>query len=357
MAGAGTASAKPKAPPIGHVFTIVLENKDYDSTFGPAGEAPYLGQTLASKGQLLTDYYGTGHFSLGNYITLVSGQSENPSTQSDCGTFSEFSPLSQAPYGQAVGSGCVYPAQYETVADQLERAGYTWRGYMQDMGDDPVRDNGTSCAHPPIGARDTTQKASPTDQYAARHNPFMYFHSVIDDAASCAKHVVNLDRLTADLRKERKTPNYSFITPDLCADGHDETCADPSQPGGYAGIDGFLRAWVPKIMKSKAFKHDGVIFITFDEAEDDASACCYTPAGPNSPLQGIFGPGGGRTGTVVISPFVKKGSINPHPYNHYDMLRTVETIFGLKPLGYAGAPGVSAMGRDVFAKRPKKHRG
>jgi phosphatidylinositol-3-phosphatase len=62
------------------VFTIVLENKNYESTFGPPSTAPYLSQTLRAKGQLLTDYYGTGHASLGNYITLISGQSENPTT-------------------------------------------------------------------------------------------------------------------------------------------------------------------------------------------------------------------------------------------------------------------------------------
>src|SRR5215211_5405731 len=56
-------------PPIKHVFTIVLENKNYDDSFGESPMSPYLGDTLPRKGQLLTEYYGTGHFSLGNYIT------------------------------------------------------------------------------------------------------------------------------------------------------------------------------------------------------------------------------------------------------------------------------------------------
>ena len=349
------AAAKPKLPPIGHVFTIVLENKDYDKSFGPTSEAPYLANTVTSKGQLLTDYYGTGHASLGNYITLISGQSENPTTQADCGTFSDFTALAQAPFGQAVGAGCVYPTQYQTIADQLEKAGYTWRGYMEDMGDDLTRDGSATCSHPAIGAMDNTQRATATDQYATRHNPFMYFHSVIDDAASCNKHVVNLDKLTKDLKKPKKTPNYSFITPDLCADGHDATCADPSQPGGYAGIDEFLKTWVPRITKSKAFKRDGVLFVTFDESESDGTACCFTPTGPNALLQGIYGPGGGKTGTVVISPFTKAGSTNARTYNHYNMLHTVEDIFGLKHLGYAAEPSVNSFGKDVFAKKPKSH--
>jgi hypothetical protein len=34
---------------------------------------------------------------------------------------------------------------------------------------------GTPCRHPAIGALDNTQKAQVGDQYAARHNPFVYF--------------------------------------------------------------------------------------------------------------------------------------------------------------------------------------
>ena len=46
--------------------------------------------------------------------------------------------------------------------------------------------------------------------------------------------------------------------------------------------------------------------------------------------------------------FVKPGTINPIPYNHYNYLRTIESIFGLKYLGYANRPEVTNFGRDVF---------
>ncbi|MDX6582520.1 MAG: phosphatidylinositol-3-phosphatase [Solirubrobacterales bacterium] len=353
--GAKPTPAAPKPPPIKHVFTIMLENKGYDETFGDPPGSTYLAQTLPAKGQLLTQYYGTGHFSLGNYITMISGQSENPTTQSDCGAgFVDVTPGTIAADGQAVGSGCVYPANVSTVADQLEKADLTWRAYMEDMGDDPARDGGTNCAHPAIGANDVSHTASPTDQYATRHNPFVYFHSIIDDYASCSKHDVNLDQLKTDLKKQQKTRNYTFITPDLCRDGHDATCADPNQPGGYAGIDGFLREWVPRILKSKAYKKDGLLIVTFDEAEYDgtpeaAASCCFAPTGPNAAQQGIAGPGGGRTGAVLLSPFIDKGTVNDTPYNHYDYLHTIEQIFGLKYLGYAAHAGVRSFGRDVFS--------
>jgi hypothetical protein len=54
-------TARADRPPIKHVFVIVLENKNFDETFGPASEAPYLARTLTAKGQLLRQYYGTGH--------------------------------------------------------------------------------------------------------------------------------------------------------------------------------------------------------------------------------------------------------------------------------------------------------
>lgn len=59
---------------ISHVFVIVLENKDYDDTFGASEQAPFLQKTLTAMGAKLTQYYGTAHASLGNYIAMISGR-------------------------------------------------------------------------------------------------------------------------------------------------------------------------------------------------------------------------------------------------------------------------------------------
>ena len=74
--------AAAQRPPIRHVFTIVLENKSFDETFGPNSSAPYLSKQLTAQGELLTNYYAIGHNSLPNYIALVSGQAPNAITQS-----------------------------------------------------------------------------------------------------------------------------------------------------------------------------------------------------------------------------------------------------------------------------------
>jgi hypothetical protein len=321
------APAQAKGRPIRHVWVIELENKDYDTTFGPDSPAKYLSKTLVSKGRLLPNYYGIGHLSLDNYIAQVSGQAPNMITQSDCQFYQEFLPGLPGPNGQSIGQGCVYPPSVLTVGDQLEAAHRTWRQYAEDI---PA-----PCYHPDLNSRDPYQSASADNQFATRHTPFLYFHSVIDQE-SCAQQVVGMPPLTRDLRSVATTPNFSFITPDLCSDGHDTGCAD-GRPGGLVSIDAFLKTWVPRIMASPAFKQDGLIIVTFDEAEfpSDSSSCCNQPMSFNTPMQGVNGPGGGRVGAVLLSPFLKGGSKDTTAYNHYGFLRTIEDLFGLDPLGHA----------------------
>ena len=69
-------------------------------------------------------------------------------------------------------------------------------------------------------------------------------------------------------------------------------------------------------------------------------------------MPGIEGPGGGRTGTVVLSRYVTPGSTNDTPYNHYALLRSLEDLFGLSHLGYAGAGGLRPFGADVYNAAP-----
>jgi phosphatidylinositol-3-phosphatase len=383
----GVATPAPAATPrIGHVFILMLENEGYQRSFGPRSPAIYLNH-LAARGALLKNYYATSHYSLGNYIALISGQAANAATDNDCPRFEEFVQAGTTPDGQAIGRGCVYPANVPTIAQQLEAKHLRWKAYMEDMGNAPDRES-HGCGHPPLGAPDNTQVAQAGDQYATRHNPFMYFHAIID-SPSCAEHVVNMSALEPDLKSLAATPNYVFITPNLCHDGHDggngARCVS-GEPGGLESADQFLRQMVPRILASPAFRRDGLLIITFDEAEleydydsatrtvritgGDAAACCNEPPGPNIPAYqplragglasingpGLIGPGGGLIGAVLLSPFIRPGTVSSVPYNHYSLLRSVEDIFSLSYLGYAGQPDLKTLGPDVFA-RPQGHRG
>jgi hypothetical protein len=361
-----SARTKPyKQPKIHHVFVIMLENEDYASTFGEPSADPYLAQTLPAEGALLEDYYATGHESNDNYISIVSGQPPNVENQADCQYFTNFTSSEVEADGVQKGLGCVYPASVENIGTQLTATKRKWKAYEQDMGNDPNRET-AACGHPAVGGKDETQDAVEGDGYATRHDPFVYFHSVIDNQTYCDEHVVALGSpsgemppaalkgetgLATDLRSAGKTPTFSFITPNLCEDGHDYPCKnEPSGASALADIDRFLETWVPKITGSPAFQKGGLLEITFDESDgpqSDSSSCCEEEPGPGSPLPGITGPGGGRIGAVLISPFIKPGTISTTPYNHYSSLASFESLLGLPRL--AGAATVpSTFGADVF---------
>lgn len=334
--------------PVQHVFVITLENKGFAQTFGASSQAPYLAYTLTAMGQLQTQYYGIGHHSAGNYLAMISGQAPDPQTQADCPTYADFTGTGQvAANSQIVGYGCVYPASVLTVADQLRSAGLTWHGYMEGMS--------SSCLHPALNSSDPYQGATP-DGYATRHNPFVYFHSIVD-TPSCFANDVPLTQLAADLSTISTTANLTYIVPDICHDGHDTPCRD-GEPGGLVSADAFLKQWVPAILNSPAYRQDGVLIITFDEADADssgsldASATTSEVAGPNASMPGITGPGGGRVGSVILSPFVAPGTTNATQYNHYALLKTIENFFGLAYLGYAQDDNLRAFGKDVFARAP-----
>lgn len=369
--GVGTpAAAATSLPPIRHVWIVMLENESDANAF-ESTQNSYL-PSLRAQGAYIPGYFGTGHQSLDNYIALMSGQGANSDTQGDCQVYQDVAPgqADGAAYGQTTASsGCVYPSGTRTLVDQLSALGYSWKGYMEDMGQDSGRDAPVTCSKPATPVRDPTQSAegpsssngNQGDQYAVRHDPFMYFHSIIDNAQACTAHVVRLQDgatgLVHDLGSTLTTPSFSFVTPNLCDDGHDpssasttQTCAAPdaggrSSAGGLTAIDDFLSIYVPQIVHSPAFQKDGMLVVTFDESTaSDASGCCDEQSGQNTGSAGISGQGGGQVGAVVLSPFVKPGTRAAlRQYNHYSLLRTLEDIFhttggddGDGHLGFAG---------------------
>jgi hypothetical protein len=164
---------------IKHVWLIILENKSYDETFSGLNQNSYLWETLPQQGALLTNYYGTGHFSMDNYISLVSGQAPSYAVQDDCSTTANMTNnntgiittgtvgtstdtdatadgtgtyttaattagSANGNYGQllvhggvnaALGNnGCVYPTDVPTIFNQYNAAGVSWKAYAQDLG-------------------------------------------------------------------------------------------------------------------------------------------------------------------------------------------------------------------------------
>jgi hypothetical protein len=232
--GVTISSSGLKSGAIKHVWLIILENKSYDATFTGLNQNSYLWKTLPKQGVLLKNYYGTGHFSMDNYMSLVSGQSPNQDTQEDCSVSnftvgpnstidSKGSLFTNRNYGQVSSpanaaqpsganapngqNGCTYPTDAPTLFNQLNASGKTWKGYAQDIGGAqtpgstsfqantvPNREAavcagpGTSANNPdtnptsmstnlPPGVTSLTG-TQPNDQYVAKHFPFPWFQSL-----------------------------------------------------------------------------------------------------------------------------------------------------------------------------------
>ena len=328
-------------PAIKYVWQIQLENESEASSFGQAGS--YLHQ-LTTQGVFLPDYYATGHVSADNYISQISGQIGNPMTDSDCQQYVDYEGTVTS-QGYPLGAGCVYPASVKTLPDQLTAAGLSWRGWMEDMGNTPTREPAT-CGQPGSsalpGTKDDTQTATAADMYAARHNPFVYFHSLVDVPAGqtqspCQQDVLPFSQFAASLSAPA---NWNWITPNLCDDGHDAPCANGA-PGGLTSANAFTQNLVQQIEATPAYQSAGMIVITFDEAStSDFSSCCGELPGTTGVQSNAPGFGGGKVGAVILSPLLTAHT-SSCDYNHFSMLRTYEDLFGVRGQGYLGNASVA----------------
>ena len=359
------------------MWIIELENETFGYTFGDPTPAPYLAKTLASKGALLSQYYGIGHDSLDNYIAQVSGQAPNFQTGQDCEIFTEFYQFEGENFdkftkdGQLSGDGCVYPDYVPTIGNQLTaRSGDSWKAYMEDMGNRPNRDGtvetsqGPACGHPPLNQVDLTDTTGPADDsYAARHNPFVYFHSIIDDQAYCDAHVVSLSPLAQDLRSLATTPTTPGSRRTRATTRTTCRSARTARREDRKRSDAFLKHWVPSIMASPAYQANGLIVIVFDESGKDsqAQACCgevvslgtHRPVAPEHQRAGAVRAGrraGGRR--VVVALHRARHDHATAPTTTTRSCAAPSSYFDLRYLGDAHQKGVVAFGPDVYTNWP-----
>jgi phosphatidylinositol-3-phosphatase len=312
----------PEAGRVKHVFVLSLASPGYEAAFGPSSQMPYLATTLRPQGELLSGYSLLGSAGLPNAIATVSGQPPNAATQANCSTYSEFSGAKFSSKGAVSGSGCVYPVEALTLADQLAVGRFSWHGYMEGMVD-PETGKPDNCVRPEAEAADLPSAGG----YAARQNPFVYFHSLLDLGA-CATNDMPLTQLETDLRKAETTPNYSYIAPSLCNAGVAGQCPEGA-PTGAASADAFLAQWVPKILASPAYKEDGLLIVTFAEL--------------NPPEAGVVAPqveAKPKVGALLLSRFLVPNSTDAAEYTPYSLLRSTDELFGLEPLAAAGGAKV-----------------
>ena len=205
-------------------------------------------------------------------------------------------------------------------------------------------------------ASGTPSAASPpAAAYATYRNPFAYFQSLTDSGA-CARSETGISQLKADLAQPARTASLSYIVPGLCHDGGPTRCA-PGAPAGPAAADSFLHRVVPEILASGAYKQNGLLVITGDEAPssgefEDSSSCCGQPAFPNLGAAGLTPTGrprgGGAVGALLLSPFIKEPASSAEEYSHFSLLATIEDLFAVKRLGYAGLSAVVPLAPSIF---------
>ena len=198
-------------PSFSHIYTIVMENKEYGSIVGKT-TAPYLNTLIAQYG-LATNYTGVAHPSEPNYLALFSGSTQG-----------------------ATDDG-VYNLNGKNLADQIEAAGKTWRVFAENVP--------TDCFTGVIGVNGEDGLGL----YARKHNPAISFTDISHSAARCAN-------ITDFKHFAPAAANYSLIVPNMCHDMHD--CS-------VSAGDSFLQGFVPQILNRPGWQDDDVLFVTWDE--------------------------------------------------------------------------------------------
>jgi hypothetical protein len=148
--------------------------------------------------------------------------------------------------------------------------------------------------------------------YVRHHNPFVYFRSVTSKARQ-RRHVRNLRALPRSLRNP---PALTYVVPNNAHNMHD---------GSVRAGDRWLSAWVSRVMRSRGYRHHGVIIIIWDEGHNDSSGCC---------LPHIHG---GRIPLFIISRHARLHHRLTRPSTTYSLLRALEAGFGVPHLGLAAA--------------------
>jgi YVTN family beta-propeller protein len=272
-------------PRYQHVFLFYFENQDFRSLIGNTKRAPFLNSLLPSS-SLLERMFAEEHPSDANYLALAGGSAFGVPLTDPL----EINPL--------------YTIRARTIASLLDRAHESWKGYLQSAN----------------GPCDDTVHGS----YWNDDLPLLYFAGIRNRPAYCARHVVPLEALPADLASARTTPRFAWIGPNDCSDM--EGC------GIHAG-DVFLARELGAVMRSPAWRAQrSLAIISVDEDNYDH---------PNPPQ---------RIATLLLaSSGVRHGYVSRARYTHYSLLRTVEAALGL-PILTANDRYAQPV-NDVFMRR------
>ena len=427
------ASAQQNARPTGiphidHVFLIMMENHGYQQVVGNPND-PYLNSLIAGRQiNLATNYFAVGHPSLTNYLEVVGGsnfgiRSDNAPDwgSSSCspniasGMVNADNSGGNAPMAVDTGNICpisgtgtdaetpavdtwnevsgpfvaladldgiqfvaAAPTVGETIGDQLDAAGLTWKSYQESLPSGSIfgvnYSNGTVTNLSSFTNLAPLTTSSVVQLYAVKHNPFAYFKSVQDgnNQDNSLANVAGFDGqrgLFADLATG-DVPSFAFIAPNQCDDQHgrpngDAFCAFDYgvNNSGYtygttAGLnpglnqqgDSTIERLVTAIHASPVWRSGrSAIVIVWDENDYSGSTSVLNGA---YPLQNQ-----NRVVLAVQTNYDKHPGIqSQNYYNSFSILKSLEAGFGLPCLNHACDSNVHVMS-DLFASKDDSHGG
>ena len=394
---AGEGAVPKGIPHLDHVFFIMMENHGYSQIINNPNE-PFVNQ-YAKTANLATNYFAIAHPSLTNYLEVTGGSNfgvlndnspdwhnANCTTNLSSGITSfddgkapaicpifgsgteaatpavDFANETSGPPGENNIDGVQsLPALTnitgKTIADQLAERGMSWKSYQESLplaGANNVNNSDgfftsstdftkiTPALTPPLSQSDLVAL------YAVKHNPFVYFRSVQEGSEehSSLKNSVGFEGargLFADLASGH-VPAFSFIAPNQCNDQHGRGNAgafcnfDPTSDGSQAGLnpaliylgDVTVQRLVVAIHKSPAWREGrSAIVLTWDEND-------YSTA-PNI----------NQVVLIVDTNYGVHGLQSGTRYNHYSLLKSLESGFRLPCLNHACDAGAKVMS-DLF---------
>jgi phosphatidylinositol-3-phosphatase len=174
-------------------------------------------------------------------------------------------------------SSCPHTFSAPNLGEALLRAGLSFAGYCEDM--------------PSVG-----YTGCESAKYVRRHNPWVNFTNV--PAAS------NLP-LTSWPSDFSKLPTVSFVVPNLNNDMHDGTIFQ---------ADNWLKAHIDPYFKW-VMTHNSLLIVHWDEDDNHSS---------------------NLIATIFLGPMVQPGRY-PEFINHYNVLRTLEDMYGLPKVGLSAS--------------------
>jgi phospholipase C len=303
----------------------MMENHGLDEILGNTADAPYLNQLASSYG-VATHYFGVTHPSLPNYLAAISGSFQGiwddcPAGASVTCAPQDFSAeLTSQQAARAASTTHLFTGQ--TLVDQLEAHGLTWKAYMQSL--------------PTVGF-----SGASAGLYGQKHDPFMYFASIHNNAAR-VQRIVPFTQFSADLQSGA-VPNFAWISPDVCNDMHGaSSCSD--YHALIAQGDAFVRATASAIISSPEWKAGAAIVITWDESDASNAGCCKSPTGVNGTMLG-----GGNVPLIVVTLRGPRHLVlGSQSYNHYSLLATIEQVWGLGCLENACGMGQAELLTQLF---------